>query len=73
MFNFMMKKLLQSKMKDVPAAEQEKILALMEKNPALLQTIATKVQEKVKQGKSQTDAMMEVAKEHEAELKEALK
>ncbi len=73
MFNFVMKKLLHSKMKGVPQEQQDKIFALLEKNPALLQTIATKAQEKMKQGKSQMDAMMEVAKEHEAEIKEALK
>ena len=73
MFNFMMKKLLEHKMKDVPAEQKEKIFALLEKNPALFQTIAVKAQEKMKTGMSQMDAVMAVVKEHEAELKEAMK
>lgn len=73
MFNFMMKKLLQSKMKNVPQAEQDKIFALLEKNPQLFQTIATKSQEKMKQGMSQMDAVKAVIQEHESELKDALK
>jgi len=72
MFNFMMKKLLESKMKDVPQEQKEKIFALLEKKPELFQTIAVKAQEKMKQGKSQMDAVMEVVKEHEAELKEVM-
>lgn len=72
MFNFMMKKLLESKMKDVPVEQKEKFFALLDNNPALLQTIATKSQEKMKQGMSQMDAVMAVVKEHETELKEAM-
>ena len=73
MFNFMMKKLLEHKMKDVPAEQRDKILALLEKNPQLFQTIATKSQEKMNSGMSQMDAVMAVVKEHESELKEAIK
>ena len=71
--NFLLKKMLQSKLKDVPQVEQDKIFALMEKNPDLLMKIATEAQEKMKSGMSQMDAMMAVAKAHEAELKEVLK
>lgn len=71
--NFLMKKLLQSKMKDVPQADQEKIFALLEKNPALFQQIATEAQVKIKSGMNQQDAMMAVMKAHESELKEIMK
>jgi hypothetical protein len=71
--NFLLKKMLQSKLKDVPQAEQDKIFALMEKNPDLLMKIAGEAQEKIKSGMSQMDAMMAVARAHEAELKEVLK
>lgn len=73
MFNFVMKKLLESKLKDVPAEQREKIMALIEKRPDLFQTIAKKAQDKMNQGKSQMDAVMEVVREHEAELKEVMK
>lgn len=70
---FILKKLMASKLKDVPEAERAKIMKLMETNPELLMKIATEAQEKMKTGMSQMDAMMLVAKNHEAELKEALK
>jgi hypothetical protein len=68
----MMKKLLQAKMKDVPQEQQDKIFALLEKNPQLFQTIAEKSQQKMKQGMSQMDAVKAVIAEHESELKDAL-
>ncbi len=65
---FLMKKMLQSKLKDVPQAEQDKIFKMVEKNPELFQKIALEVQEKIKGGKDQMSATMEVMKSHEAEL-----
>ena len=59
-------------MKDIPEADQEKVFKLMDSNPALLQTVAMEVQEKIKQGKDQMTATMEVMKEHQEELKKAL-
>ena len=67
--NFVMKKLLQSKMKDVPAEDQEKIFAMLEKNPGLFQKIAEESQEEMKKGKSQMDAVMSVMKKYEEDLK----
>ena len=64
-----MKKLLQSKMKDIPAEQQEKIFAMIEKNPDLFKKIAEESQEEMKKGKSQMDAVMEVMKRYENELK----
>lgn len=67
--NFIMKKLLDRQLKDVPADQKEKIMKLISEKPELFQTIALKAQEKMKQGKSQMDAVMEVVKEHQEELK----
>jgi hypothetical protein len=46
--NFLMRKMLASKMKDVPQAEQDKLFNLIEKNPELFQKIALEVQEEMK-------------------------
>lgn len=67
--NFLMKKMLASKMKGVPQAEQDKLFNMIEKNPELFQKIALEVQEEVKKGKDQMAATMEVAKKYEADLK----
>lgn len=69
MKTFLMKKLLASKMKGVPQAEQDKIFNMMEKNPELFQKIALEVQEEMKKGKDQMTATMEVSKRYEAQLK----
>ncbi|MES2060117.1 MAG: hypothetical protein V4438_03740 [Patescibacteria group bacterium] len=73
MLNFMMRKLLESKMKGLPEDQKEKIFSLLEKNPKIFETIATKSQEKMRQGMSQMDAVKAVIKENEAELKEVMK
>jgi len=65
--NFLLKKMLRTQ--GVPEAQIEMFIKMMEKNPELLKTIATEVQEKVKGGISQTDASLEVMKKYEGELK----
>lgn len=66
---FLMRKMIQSKLKDVPKEQQEKLFAMVEKNPDFFMKIATEVQQKVKSGKSEMDAAMEVMKLHEEEFK----
>jgi len=63
----LLKKMLRTQ--GVPEAQIEMFIKMMEKNPELLKTIATEVQEKVKGGISQTDASLEVMKKYEGELK----
>ncbi|MDQ3014975.1 MAG: hypothetical protein M3Q73_03865 [bacterium] len=69
---FLMKKMLKSKMKDVPEAEQEKIFAAIEKDPQLFQKIAEEVQQKMKEGKDQMAASMEVMMKYQKELKDLM-
>ena len=69
---FLMKKMLKSKMKDIPEAEQEKMLNAIEKNPDFFQNIAAEVQAKMKEGKDQMAATMEVMQKHQEELKKVM-
>ena len=69
MKSFLMKKMLQSKMKDVPKDQQEKVFNMIEKNPDFFQKIALEVQEKMKQGKDQMTATMEVMSKYQDDLK----
>ena len=69
---FLMKKMLKSKMKDIPEAEQEKMLNAIEKNPDFFQNIAAEVQAKMKEGKDQMAATMEVMHKHQEELKKIM-
>lgn len=61
--------MLARQMAGVPVAEQEKIFAMLEKDPALFQKIAEETQAEMKKGKSQTDAALFVTKKYEADLK----
>ena len=67
--SLLMRKMLQSKMKDVPPEQQEKILAMIEKNPDFFQKIALEVQDQIKQGKDQMAATMEVMSKYQNDLK----
>lgn len=61
--------MLKSKMKDVPVDQQEKVFAALEKDPQLFETIALEVQEKMKGGKDQMAATMEVMQKYQDKLK----
>lgn len=67
-----MKQLVKRQMKDMPESEQEAILTMIDKNPDLFMKVAKEVDEKVKGGMSQQQAMMMVTKAHEKELKDAM-
>ena len=70
---FLMKKMLKSKMQGVPEDQQEKVFNAIEKNPDLFQKIAQETQEKMKQGKDQMSAAMEVMQKYQKELQDAMK
>jgi hypothetical protein len=69
---FFLKKLLKSKMQGVPEDQQDKIIEAIEKNPKLFENIALEVQEKMKQGKDQMTATMEVMQKYQEDLKKVM-
>lgn len=70
--NFLVKQLLKSKMKGIPEAEQERLVTLVEKNPALFQKIAAEIHAKIKNGQDQMKASVEVMESYRGELEELL-
>ena len=70
--NFLLKQMLKKQMKGVPPEQQEQIFTMIEKNPDFFMKIAEEVQEKVKGGMPQQDAMMMVMKNHQDELKKVM-
>ncbi len=69
-----MRKMLERQMKDVPKEDQEKMIAMITKNPELFQKIALEVKAKVEgaNGSPKMDQMkatMEVMKNYEEELR----
>ena len=68
----LMRKMIKSQMKGVPEAEQEKMIKLVTENPELFQKIGLEVQAKMKEGKDQMAATMEVMQAHQDELKKLM-
>ncbi len=71
--DFMLKQALKAKMKDVPEAEREKLMNLMQENPDFFKKIGEEVQKRVKSGQSEMAATMVVMREHQAELQRLLR
>ena len=59
-------------MKGVPQEQQDKIISAIEKNPNFFEDIAKKIQQKMKEGKDQTSASMEVMRENQDELRKLM-
>jgi DNA-binding phage protein len=69
MQDFLLKQAMKWKLKDMPAAQQEQIMALVQKNPELFKKIGEEVDRRVKKGgEPQMKATMEVMKKYRAEL-----
>jgi hypothetical protein len=68
--NTLFRKLLESKLKDVPVAQKEQLLDMIEKNPQLFESIAKEIQEAIATGKDQMTSTMEVMGKHKDELQE---
>jgi hypothetical protein len=70
--NILMKQMIKSQMKGVPQEQQDKIISAIEKNPNFFEDIAKKIQQKMKEGKDQTSASMEVMRENQDELRKLM-
>ena len=69
---FLIKKMLQAKLKDVPQAEQDKMMAVISKNPELFLKIGKEVEEKAKSGGDKMAVAMEVLKNYQDEIKKLI-
>ncbi len=66
--NFMMKKLLEKQLKNVPQDQKELIMTLVEKDPKLFEKIALEMQTEMKSGKDQMAAAMKVMPKYQAQI-----
>lgn len=64
--------MLKKQMKGVPEAEQQKVFDAIEKNPDFFMNIAKEIEAKMKTGKSQMDASLEVMRAHESKIREIM-
>lgn len=71
--DFLMRQMLRAKLKNVPQAQQEQIMNLVQKDPELFKKIGEEVQKRTKNGENQTKATMEVMKKYRNELSELMR
>ena len=65
---FLLKQFANWKLKDVPEAQREQMLALLQKDPELFKKIGEEVERRKKGGESEMKAAMEVMKKYRNEL-----
>jgi hypothetical protein len=68
MQDFLLRQAMKWKMKDVPEAQREQIMTLVQKDPELFKRIGEEVEKRSKNGEPQMKATMEVMKKYRAEL-----
>ncbi len=68
----LMKKLIQSKLGNIPKEQQEKIVAIVTKNPELFQEIAVKIKSQMDSGKDQMKATMSVMEEYKDQIQKLM-
>ncbi len=68
----LMKKLIQSKLGDIPKEQQDKIVAVVTKNPQLFQEIAIKIKSQMDSGKDQMKATMSVMEEYKEQVQKLM-
>jgi len=67
--DFFLRQVMKAKMKDVPEAQREQIMALVTKDPELFKKIGEEVDRRVKKGgEPQMKATMEVMKKYRSEI-----
>jgi hypothetical protein len=70
---FLLKQYAKWKMKDVPAAQRDQMLAFVEKDPELFKRIGEEVERRKKGGESEMKATMEVMKKYRTELQQLMR
>lgn len=66
---YALKKVVQSQMKNAPADQQQMIMAMLEKDPAMFEKIAKEMQEELKKnGNNQMAAAMKVLPKYQKEI-----
>ncbi len=69
---FLLKVMIKRQLKGMPDAEIDRIVELVGKNPEIFKKIGDQIQAKVKAGRSQQAATMEVMRANQAELQKVL-
>ncbi len=69
---FLLKQMIKRQLKGMPEAEIDRIVEIVGKHPEIFKKIGDQIQAKVKAGRSQQAATMEVMRANQAELQKVL-
>lgn len=70
---FLLKQMVKRQMKGMPEAEIDRIVDIVGRNPEIFKKIGDEIQAKIKSGRSEQAAAMEVMRAHQAELQKVLR
>lgn len=70
--NFLTKQVLKHKLKNVPEAQRDLIMGMMEENPDFFKKIGEEVEKRKKSGMGEVEATMQVMREHQAEFQKMM-
>lgn len=70
---FLLKQMIKRQLKGLPESEIDRIVGIVSKNPEIFKKIGDEIQAKVKSGRSEQAAAMEVMRAHQAELQKILR
>jgi len=70
---FLMRKLMENKLKNLPPEQRDLIMTLVTKNPKLFEEIALKIKKKTDAGANETMASMSVMKEYAPQIQKLMK
>ncbi len=70
--DFLTKKVLEHKMKDMPPQYRDVVMKLVQENPEFFEKIGKEIEQKKKEGKSETAAAMEVMRKYQGEMQKMM-
>ena len=70
--DFLVKKLVRAKMKNLPKEQQDMMIALVTDNPEFFKKMQSQIEAKKKQGQNEQLATMQVMRENQAEIQKLM-
>ena len=70
--DFLVKKLVRAKMKNLPKDQQDMMIALVSENPEFFKKMQAQIEAKKKQGQNEQMATMQVMRENQAEIQKLM-
>jgi hypothetical protein len=70
--DFFIKQMLKAKLRNVPEAQRDMLMGMVEKNPDFFKKIGEEIEKRKKSGQSEMEATMQVMREHQAELQKLM-